>query len=421
MFHHGRRSIELSDALTTMVFRLRGGVYLLAAPLLAVAAPVVGIRAWAGVISLLLAWLTGPLLQRRRCSPEAVLASDLALSVVLWWLFGPISGAAFIPYAVVSVGPLVLPSSRRLLVAAVGAVAIEVALHVVSTGRDLPLFHPHEPVPEAEFFTGTVIQVLLLIAVGLLMERIAGSLREGERAMAADLERERELHRLKDRFVATVSHELRTPLTALKGFTRALLEDDPGPVVRTEFLGIMADQAEELHALVEDLITFGRIEAGQLALTRTRVDVVLRARAVIAGLGARGADIELIAPPILEVDVDPVRFNQILRNLVDNALKYGDAPHTVTLSLDGGTLVCVVEDRGDGIPPESADLIFEPYERFVDDTTMSRPGIGLGLPIVRRLADAHRGTVTFLHRSGGGSSFEVRIPDAAEVPALSLS
>jgi signal transduction histidine kinase len=403
-----------------MVFRMRGGLYLLAAPLLAVAAPMVGVRAWAGVVALMLAWLTGPLLQRRLGS-EAVLGSDLALSVVLWWVFGPISGAAFIPYAVVSVAPIVLPSSRRLLLAAVGAVAVEVALHVISAGRDLPLFHPHEPVPEAEFFTGAVIQVLLLVAVGLLMERIAGSLREGERAMAADLERERELHRLKDRFVATVSHELRTPLTALKGFTRALLEEDPGPEVRTEFLAIMADQAEELHALVEDLITFGRIEAGQLALSRTRVDVVPRARAVIDGLGPRAAGIELISPETLEVDVDPVRFNQILRNLIDNALKYGEAPHAVTLSLDCGTLVCIVEDRGDGVPPEFADRIFEPYERLVENTTMSQPGIGLGLPIVRRLADAHRGTVTFLHRSGGGSSFEVRIPDAAEVPALSLS
>jgi signal transduction histidine kinase len=412
---------QLSESLARIVFRLRGGAYLVAGPLLALASPVLGTRAWVAALGIAVAWMFGRLLQRGLCSPAMVLGSDLGLSVLLWWLFGPVSGAAFISYAVVSVAPIVLPHSRRLLVAAVATVAVEVGLHVTAKSQGLPLFHPHEPIPGVAFGTGMAIQAVLLVAVGILMERIAASLRAGERALEADLERERELHRLKDGFVATVSHELRTPLTALKGFTRTLLEDDPGHEVRVEYLEIMADQAEELHALVEDLITFGRIEAGQLAITRQDVDVVARVRTVVDGLGPRASTVTIVAPACLEADVDPVRWSQIVRNLIDNALKYGEAPYTVTVAGDGAGLLLSVEDRGDGIPQESEHAIFEPYERLVDNATMSRPGIGLGLPIVRQLVEAHGGTITLARPPEGGSAFEVRIPTASELPALTLS
>ncbi|MEX1126624.1 MAG: HAMP domain-containing sensor histidine kinase, partial [Acidimicrobiia bacterium] len=279
---------------------------------------------------------------------------------------------------------------------------------------DLPLFHAHDPVPTSEFLTGQLIQAVLLLGVGLLMTRIARMLREGQLALAADLDRERELNTLKDRFVATVSHELRTPLTSLKGFTQALLENDSNQLERKEFLTIMSDQTEELHALIEDLITFSRIGAGGLIIQSGVVDLRALAGAVIAGFGTRAANCDNQVPSGTMVMADAPRLHQILRNLVDNALKYGEPPVVVSAVYEGSLVRCLVLDAGHGIHPDKAHLAFEPYGRLVDDPTMSSPGLGLGLPIVRELVRAHGGEVG-LASQGQMSGFEFALPSPPAV------
>lgn len=335
-------------------------------------------------------------LPRRDLSVQYLLPFDLAVSLAVWWLYGPISGAAMITLAVVAVAPLLLDSKRaRILVgAALMMVPLETALRFLASTITLPLFHPPDPVPTSEFIMGEVIKASLLIGVGVLMLAVSEMLRRGQRALETDLQRERELGRLKDRFVATVSHELRTPLTSLKGFTRTLLDEDVGPDDRAEFLEIMVEQADELHGRIEDLITFSRIGAGGVSIRQEARNLRDLVGESMAELGARTKTaVENHVPERLFAYVDPPRIKQVIRNLVDNAVEYGEAPVVVVASESGPTIRCHVLDSGAGIPSEDAGRVFDRYSRLVEDPTMSRPGLGLGLPIVRELIEAHGGEV----------------------------
>lgn len=351
---------------------------------------------------------------------------DLIVSVAVWWLYGPISGAALIALAVVAVAPLLLDRRlpRIVLFAALATVPIEAVAHFLAGVVDLPLFHPPDPVPTSEFLLGAAIQVALYIGVGVLLTAVAQMLRRGERALAADLERERELSRLKDRFVATVSHELRTPLTSLKGFTRTLLDEDVGLADRTEFLEIMADQADELHGRIEDLITFSRMGAGGITIRPESADLSHLTGEAIAELGADAERVvENRVPRGLRAWVDPPRIRQVIRNLVDNALVYGATPVVVVASLESDSAILLqVLDSGGGIPPEDMDRVFERYSRLVDDPTMAMPGLGLGLPIVRGLVTAHGGMVRIV--TGGdlnGVAFTMPASPSDSIPSDKLT
>lgn len=403
MFHH-------DHTLETRIRSLHSGVLVLAVIAVLILSPVIGVRSWPTVLVL----AAGALITRMPISMTAMLTSDLVLALSLWWLFGPVSGANFIPYVVVSLGPLLLPPvrARIMLAAAVVTVGAEVSLHVLSDHVTLPLFHPPDPIPDGEFFAGIGIQTILLIAVGVLMVRIAESLHAGQKALAADLERQRELHRLKDSFLATASHQLRTPLTALRGFSQLLLERELPATEREEYIGFVVSQTEEMHTLVEDLITFNRIEAGEFSVKLEALHPADLIGATVRGMGPAAEGVGVDVDAELLVEADPLRLSQMIRNLVDNAIKYGAAPVSVMGRQEGDWFKCVVSDAGPGLDDHAAKSAFEPYVRLVSNETMSEPGLGLGLTVVRELALRHGGTVEYL---GRGQGFELRLPVAPSV------
>jgi len=392
-------------ALETLIRRLHGAILLFAVAALAMLAPLVGIRAWPTVaMSAAVAALT-----RTKAPILALLGADLFLALGLWWLFGPVSGASFLPYVVVSLGPLVLSPRRArvLLVTAVATVIAEAALHFASDFLALPLFHPPDPIPDGTFLVGIAIQLILLVGVGALMVRIADALRAGRDALSADLERQRELHRLKDSFLATASHQLRTPLTALRGFSRLLIDEDVPAPDRAEYIGIVVEQTEAMHTLIEDLITFSRIEAGEFSVKLEPVRACPLIASTVEGMGPQARHVSVQIDPDVEVLADPLRLSQVIRNLVDNALKYGAHPVTVSGDSEGGWFRCTVADGGPGLDPATAESAFELYTRFVSNETMSEAGLGLGLAVVRELVSRQGGTVQYRGPAGG---FEVRIP-----------
>jgi signal transduction histidine kinase len=406
--------ISHDRALEALVRRLHGGILLVAIAAVAMLAPLIGVRAWPTVAMFaLIAVLT-----HTKTPMWALLGADLLLALGLWWLFGPVSGASFIPYVVVSLGPLVLTPirARVLLVASVATVAAEAALHFASDFVALPLFHPPDPIPDGTFLAGIAIQLILLIGVGALMVRIAEALRAGREALAADLERQRELHRLKDSFLATASHQLRTPLTALRGFSRLLLDTDVPAKDRAEYIGLVVEQTEEMHTLIEDLITFNRIEAGEFSVKLEPVRLAALIDSTVEGMGPQARHVSIEIDPEIEALADPLRLSQVIRNLVDNAIKYGAPPVTVMGVSEDGWFRCTVADGGPGLDPMSADAAFEPYTRFVSNETMSEAGLGLGLAVVRELISRQGGTVRYRGPAGG---FEVRIPLAEKHDAPS--
>jgi PAS domain S-box-containing protein len=236
-----------------------------------------------------------------------------------------------------------------------------------------------------------------------------------------DVTRIRQAERAKTDFVATVSHELRTPITPIKGYVEILRARGPNmsEEKRQDMLRIIAERAEHLAVLVEDLLLASRISsqrAGSAVVDMQRecTDLAEAARRAAAdwqrGHDSR-LDLELPDRP-LEVDADPMRLVQVLANLLSNAHKYSPATQPVRLRVwrDNGWAKAAVADRGRGIPREELDRVFEKFHRVEDPMTMTTGGTGLGLYIARELTRAMGGEIEATSAPRRGSTFTVRLP-----------
>jgi PAS domain S-box-containing protein len=236
-----------------------------------------------------------------------------------------------------------------------------------------------------------------------------------------DVTRIRQAERAKTDFVATVSHELRTPITPIKGYVEILQARGPNlsEDKRQDMLRIVAERADHLARLVEDLLLASRIssEPGGTAVVgmqRECTDLAEAARRAAADW-LRGPDsrLELELPPgPLEVDADPLRLVQVLANLISNAHKYSPTDQEVRLRVwrDNGWAMAAVADRGRGIPREELDRVFEKFHRVEDPMTMTTGGTGLGLYIARELTRAMGGEIEATSAPRRGSTFTVRLP-----------
>jgi PAS domain S-box-containing protein len=248
-----------------------------------------------------------------------------------------------------------------------------------------------------------------------------------------DVTRIRQTERAKADFVATVSHELRTPITPIKGYVELLQARGSRMTEekRQDMLKIIAERAEHLARLVEDLLLASRIssERGGSAvpgLRRECTDLADAARRAATDWQRRPdsrLEVELPDRP-LEVDADPLRLVQVLDNLLSNAHKYSppDRPVRLRVWRDNGWAKAAVADRGRGIPREELDRIFEKFHRVEDPMTMTTGGTGLGLYIARELTRAMGGEIEAASAPRRGSTFTVRLPlataaEPAEQPA----
>jgi signal transduction histidine kinase len=214
--------------------------------------------------------------------------------------------------------------------------------------------------------------------------------------------------RAKDEFVAAVSHELRNPIAAVVGLSEELAEgwksfsDD----IRRELARVIHHQADELAAIVEDLLVASRDEVGELSITKERLDPVSETDLV---LEAVEAPVKVIAEPGVDLSVygDPRRFRQVMRNLIGNAHRYGGDQVEVTIGLGGASINVGVRDDGPGVDSSDAERIFEPYQRANGSNHPS--SVGLGLPVARKLARLMGGDVTYA-RDGEWSVFTLALP-----------
>ncbi|MFO6447181.1 sensor histidine kinase [Erythrobacter sp. NE805] len=238
---------------------------------------------------------------------------------------------------------------------------------------------------------------------------------------------EADISRAHTDFVANASHELRTPLAAIIGYVETLQEGDgeiDTPTAR-KFLGIIEREAQRLQALVSDLMSLSRVEAEKHDLPTTRIDLAsLVERAARDAAGSRRIDrlvLELHAEPVVRGDLQ--QLEQVVRNLVDNALKYGaeGTPVTVVLDLAQGELARIaVIDEGEGIAPEQIPHLTRRFYRTDPGRSRASGGTGLGLAIVKHIVERHRGRLDITSEVGKGTRVVVRIPLAppdAEEPA----
>ncbi|HEX5092837.1 MAG TPA: ATP-binding protein, partial [Burkholderiales bacterium] len=224
-----------------------------------------------------------------------------------------------------------------------------------------------------------------------------------------------EAARLKTEFLNHMTHELRTPITAIMGFNKFnLYGDDIGKAQRLKHSGIIARNCEHLLALVNNNLDLARMDAGQLKLERTPhetrallEDVVATLR-VMANEKQLALELNVAASVPQTLLLDAFRVRQVLINLLGNAIKF-TARGSVALSADwlDGELRCAVRDTGPGIPPDSLQNIFVPFQRAPGVTAA---GTGLGLSITRKLVELMGGTLRARSEVGVGSTFEARIP-----------
>lgn len=268
-------------------------------------------------------------------------------------------------------------------------------------------------------FTEDDIRVMTTLA-----EQIAIAVRNAqlytESQHALDLAEE--ANRVKSQFLASMSHELRTPLNAILNFTQFVSSGMLG-VVNQEQIDILdkvVNSGKHLLSLINDVLDISKIESGALKLfVEEDIDLTHEIKQVVDEGQALIKDKPITMTYEPSADLHPVvgdkrRIRQIVLNLISNACKFTqEGSITVRLSQDADSLVCAVQDTGPGIPAEEFDAIFETF-RQSDVGLRQGEGTGLGLPISRRLAEAHGGNLWLESEVGVGSTFYVSIPTRAE-------
>ncbi len=234
---------------------------------------------------------------------------------------------------------------------------------------------------------------------------------------AAEVKILREIDRLRSELIANVSHELRTPLGLIKISCSSLLMEDVDFARETQrkFLNSIDEEASKLETIVEHLLDLGRMEGGRLHLDKQPANLGQLALHIISTMEALSSDhvLEGIIPshPLMAF-VDSKRIEQVLRNLLDNAIKYSPEGGTIVVQgrLDKTNVLFSVSDEGIGIPPEEWERIFERFHRVENEITRRMRGAGLGLAVCRGIVEAHGGRIWVESQPGAGSIFCFTLP-----------
>jgi signal transduction histidine kinase len=266
--------------------------------------------------------------------------------------------------------------------------------------------------------------VALAATVGAL--RLARSRAQAAHERIAELEREtsrlteetRRAWRIKDDFLATLSHELRTPLNAMLGWVQLLRVHSDDVEMRNHAIDVVERNARSQVQIVADMLDVSRIITGQMQLALVPVDLprVIRSgcEALAGAAAAKNVELQIEVEPLHgDVYADATRMQQIVWNLVSNAIKFTPAGGRVVVRLSGGETHAeiTVNDTGVGISPDVLPYVFDRFRQA--DSSLTRPfgGLGLGLAIVRHLVELHGGSVQASSAGPGtGAAFVVRLP-----------
>ncbi|MGI5181156.1 PAS domain S-box protein [Dactylosporangium sp. CA-152071] len=237
-----------------------------------------------------------------------------------------------------------------------------------------------------------------------------------ERRRAEDLARQ--LARTKDEFISLVGHELRTPLTSISSYTELLLHDNDDETTRSQFLSVIARNAENLRAIIDDLLDLAGLESGYVSLVERPLDfaAVVGDSALAGTRAAQEKDIDMrvtLPDGPAPVAGDPPRLRKVVDHLVTNAVKFTPAGGRVEIELtrDRAGVDLRVTDTGVGIPEEERSRLFERFFRGSNIRSLGLPGTGLGLAISRTVIERHGGTITVTdHGDKPGTTFLVRLP-----------
>ena len=236
-----------------------------------------------------------------------------------------------------------------------------------------------------------------------------------------EIEELRRLEQFRREFLADVSHELKTPIFAAQGFVHTLIDgaiDDEN--VRDKFLAKAAKSLDGLDALVKDLVALSQLETGEVKMHFEPVDLYQITQEVFDQLEntalARRTSLKIKSdePGGILVKADPQRITQVLTNLIENAIKYGNDGGKVQVSFEEEKkqYTIQVRDNGPGIPPEHLNRIFERFYRVDKSRSKERGGTGLGLAIVKHILNAHKSKITVMSKPDKGTTFSFKLDKA---------
>jgi two-component system sensor histidine kinase KdpD len=222
---------------------------------------------------------------------------------------------------------------------------------------------------------------------------------------------------LRSSLLSAVSHDLRTPLAVITGAATSLVQhgDTLSAAARTDLLHSIVEDATRLERVLTNLLQLTRVETGlEPAREWVPAEEIIGAALTRTEDIRRGARVETDVAADLVLSIDPVLFEQVLINLIENATKHGAPPFTVSARRSGGDVVIELADRGPGLPAGDEARLFEKFAR-----ASTAPGAGLGLAVVRAIVQAHGGSVSAENRLGGGAVFRIVLP-APSPPATGL-
>ena len=226
----------------------------------------------------------------------------------------------------------------------------------------------------------------------------------------------REANRLMDEFVALISHELRTPLTSIIGYLELTLDDASLTEEQRGYLDVVDHNADRLLKLVDNLLFVAQLEAGELEVRASELDLAALARQSVAEAQPRaeanGIALTCDADAVVPVQANKGRMSRVLENLVSNAIKFTPAGGDVRVSVSrtDGVARLVVADTGIGIAADDQQRLFDRFFRTSTVAEQHFPGTGLGLYIARAIVEAHAGSITVRSEPGEGASFSVELP-----------
>jgi signal transduction histidine kinase len=313
---------------------------------------------------------------------------------------------AFIVY-ILTASVLLLPARRVLLLLAAAPVV---------AGLRMAWLRPDDSTQLAGALAWGELAVYLL-AMTLILLASVELIHRARAQQAAALEAERRTSEIKNEFVSMVSHELRTPLTNIAGFAMTVQETwrDLAPEEVDDFLEIICSEADHLRNVVDDVLAIPRLEAGRLLLDPTVFQLHPAAYRIAELLfpPGSGRETEVAVSGSVYVNADPNRVEQVLRNLLENARKYGGEAVTIEAERRDDSWMIVVADNGPGVALEDRDRIFEGFEQLAQGDSRSSNGLGLGLFITRRIVEAMGGRIWYEPGFPVGSRFCFTLPAAA--------
>ena len=262
----------------------------------------------------------------------------------------------------------------------------------------------------------------LTLAVMVVVAALASVLAEQLRRQVTRARRQTEIEQVRNALLSVLSHDLRTPLTVLVGASTALCEQELDPRQRIEFTQMVAEEARRLNRLVGNLLELTRLESGNAHVTDTAqaIDEVIGAALWRLERLLHGRVVHTLTAEATPLAFfDPVLVEQVIINLVENAVRYAGPASPIEISVrpHGEAILVEVADRGPGVAPGDEERVFERFYR-APGASRADGGVGLGLTICRAIVAAHDGTIWLSNRPGGGAAVSFTLPVSRAARAL---